>query len=266
MIRENLISLKYIYINIVICLTVYVFSTPIYADIKEQQQCTFHAEFFKKTSDIIFVDVRDKQFFNKKHISSSINIPLDLIKTKAFLKNKITILVGNGWNEQLLIDKCIQLKGKGFKSIKVVAGGIISWFKSQKELSKRTLISLSSKEFFNNKTEKKFVPFVISDKNKKLIKTALPYAKIVSPKATKRQLLKKLNRIGKGANPIVIFSDNSPIVDAAINDYLKKPLRKIYYFEGGFDAYYKVNNLNKMTALSNKNKRFSTKKPVSCAN
>lgn len=262
---KNLIFQKYIYIKILFYVVVCIFPMLVSADIK-QKQCITHAKFLKKSGDITFVDVRDKKFFNEKHISSSINIPLDLIKTKAFLKNKLTVIVGNGWNEHLLIDECIQLKKKEFKSVKVLAGGIISWFKIQKELSKRTLISLTSKEFFNNKIEKNFVPFVISDKNKKRIKTTLPHAKIYSFKTTKKQFLNGLARLGKGVNPIVIFSDKNPIIDEALNEYLKKPLRKIYYFEGGYNAYHKVSNLNKMTAASNQHKRLSTKKPVSCAN
>ena len=94
----------------------------------------------------------------------------------------------------------------------------------------------------------------------------LPHAKIMSQKQTNKQLLSNIKRIGKGNNPIVIFSDTTPVIDTVINDYLRKPLRKIYFFEGGFDTYKKVSNLNKMTALSNQKKRLSTKKPVSCAN
>ena len=225
----------------------------------------------KPLNNTLFIDVRNKQIFSKKHIPGSINIPLQLISTKAFLKNKNVILIGNGWNESSLIQKSMQLKTKGFKSVKVLTGGIISWFKKNNDLSKRTLISLTSKEFFNVDIEKKFIPVVILNENvstklNKQIAEILPHARIMSRKQTNKQLLSNIKRIGKGNNPIVIFSNTAPVIDKTINDYLRKPLRKIYFFEGGFDAYIKVSNLNKMTALSNHKKRLSTKKPVSCAN
>lgn len=237
-----------------------------HADTKVKQKCLINTETIKKRQNILFVDVRGKQIFSKKHILNSINVPLSLIKTQLFLKNRKIILIGNGWNEQALLDEFTSLEKSGFNSVTVLAGGIISWFKIKKSESKKDLISLTPKEFFNNKVEKKFVPFVISDNNIKLIKTTLPHAKTVSSKETKRQLLKRLKNLGKGNNPIIIFSSYNPNVDAALNNYLRKPLRKIYYFEGGFNAYYEANNLNKMTSLSNKSKRLSTKKPVSCAN
>ena len=262
---------KYTYIYILFFALVYSFTTSVYALVTTNKQCLVYTDDLKKAKNILFVDVRNGDSFNKKNITGSINIPPDLIKTKTFLKNKNIILIGTGWNKEILIEQCIQLKKQGFKSVNVLAGGILNgvrldYFNKSSLTPFRMLISLTPNEFFNNKSEKKFVPFVISNESQKQIKTALPHAKIFPLKTNKRQLLKGLKKIGKGTNPIVIFSENSVIVDEAIADYLGKPLRQIYYFKGGFNAYKKVNDLNKMTALSNKNKRFSTKKPVSCAN
>lgn len=255
----------------IVTLAINIISLSVHADNNQnsKEHCLISMKTLKKPkklNNLLFIDVRSNHIFNKKHIPNSINVPLQLTDTKAFLKNKNVVLVGNGWNEPLLIEKCIQLKIKGFKSVKVLSGGIISWFKSQKKLSKRALVSLTSKDFFNNKFEKKFVPYVISDKNKSLIRASLPHAKVISLKATKKQLLDRFKHLGKGINPIVIFSDVSPVIDAAINDYLHKPKRKMYYFEGGFNAYKQVDELNKMTSVSNQHKRLSTKKPISCAN
>lgn len=236
---------------------------------KENQNCLISSgtlKGIKETNNLLFVDVRSNQIFNEKHISGSINIPLQLMSTKAFLKNKNIVLVGSGWNEQSLIDQCRKLKSSGFKTVRVLAGGIITWFKNQNKLSKRSLISLNAKDFFNNNMGKKFVPYVVSTADNKIIKTVLPHAKIYSHKIIKTKLLKGMKRLGKGNNPIVIFSQYNPVVDAVINNYLKDSLRKVFYFEGGFEGYKKIHTLNKMTSLSNQSKRLSTKKPVSCAN
>lgn len=272
--KNSFSKIHFFYLS-VISILLNVSSLPIYADtISEQQECLISVALLNKSkqkNNHLFIDIRNNQTFNKKHILGSINIPLELITTKSFLKNKNIVLVGNGWDESSLLDKCAQLKSKGFTSVRVLTGGIISWFLKQHKVSKRSLISVSSKEFFNVNIEKKFVPVVILDKNisnkeKINIKAVLPHAKIVSLKTTRKQLLNRFNRLGKGNNPIVIFSDSMSTVDEAINHYHRNPLRQMYYFEGGFDTYQKVTNLNKMTALSNQKKRLSTKKPVSCAN
>ena len=267
----KLISKGHYLYAVIISIIVYATSLSLYADtIKETSEgCLVTVDTLNKAehaNNTLFIDIRNKKTFNAKHISGSINIPLELIATKSFLKNKNVILVGSGWNESSLLDTCSQLKRKGYKSVRVLTGGIISWFIKQKNVPKRTLISLTSKEFFDVSFEKKFVPFVVSNIKKNQIDAVLPLAKTASLKATKKQLLSGFNRLGSGNNPIVIFSDAMSNMDGAIDAYMRKPLRKMYYFEGGFDVYQKVTNLNKMTALSNKSKRLSTKKPVSCAN
>lgn len=275
MLYRKLMFPEAMYLSSLFCILATSIPTQLVAEPKSKtHKCTISVRSLKNTTSPqapLFVDVRDKRFFNKKYISGSINVPLTLIHTKTFLKNKNVILIGNGWNEPSLTEKCGQLKDQGFTSVKVLAGGIFSWFKHQKKTSKRTLISLTAHEFFSLKMEKKFVPVVILDKalspsTRKEVTTMLAHAKLYSLKTTKRQLLKGLHRLGKGGNHIVIFSDTNPIVDAALNDYLNKPLRKVYYFEGGFNAYKQVYELNKLTAVSNQHKRLSTKKPVSCAN
>lgn len=282
---NKLSSKNYYLYTYVLSVVLFTLSLSSNADTKKETSVNFlvTADTLKKSKQLnntLFIDVRNKQFFSEKHIPGSLNIPLQLISTKAFLKNKKVVLVGSGWNESSLIQKSMQLKTKGFISIKVLTGGIISWFKMIKGVrfefnnnksSLTPFIKLTSKEFFNVDFEKKFVPVVILNTNvtakaKKQINETLPHARIMSQKQTSKQLLSNIKRIGKGNNPIVIFSNTTPVIDTVINDYLRKPLRKIYFFEGGFDTYKKVNNLNKMTALSNQKKRLSTKKPVSCAN
>jgi len=257
--------LKYLYANISLC--VFLFSsTAIHAEINiTQKGCAVQAKQLKNNKDILFVDVRRKADFERGSILGSINISLTSLHTKAFLKNKKIILIGHGWNEHFLNLKCAELKTKGFKSVRVLSGGIVSWFKNKNKAGLSNLVSLSAVDFFNG-SNKKFVPFVISDKNQKTINAVLPYAKVYPNKVEQKQLLKGMKQLGKGDNPLVIFSDKSLMVDAAISAYLKTSLRKIFYYEAGFENYKKMNKLNKITAMSNQRQRLTTKKPVSCAN
>ena len=265
MIYRKTQCLKYLYANILFC--VFLFSsTAIHAEINiTQKGCAVQAKQLKNNKDILFVDVRRKSDFERKSIPGSINIPLTLIDTKAFLRNKNIILVGHGWNERVLDQKCVDLKTKNFKSVKVLSGGIVSWFKNENKVMLKKLVSLSAVDFFNN-SDQKFVAFVISDKNKKTINAVLPHAKVYPAKVHKKKLLNAMKKLGQGDNPLVMFSDESvAVVDAAISAYLNSSLRKVFYYEAGFESYKKMNKLNKITAMSNQRQRLTTKKPVSCA-
>lgn len=206
---------KAIFLYATACVIACTPSTLTYAATKDfKQECLVSTDSLKNTKNILYVDIRDEQIFNKKHIPNSINIPLNLISTKAFLKKQKSCISCNGWNEQSLIDMCTQLNKHRFKSINILKGGAVSWFKNKNTKSKINLISITHKEFFNNKTEIKFVPFVISDKAKNLINVILPHSKIPELK----QLIDRLKQIGKGINPIVIFSAESPSLDSALNN------------------------------------------------
>jgi len=253
--------LKYIEVRLLLCFAIGGASFPVYA---AEKACLVQAKYLKETGANTFVDVRNKTFFEIKNIPGSLNIALNIIKTKSFLKNKNVILLGNGWNEPALIEECMQLKSKGFKSIKVLSGGIITLFNTKATHQKRSLVTLTSKEFFNTSEEKKFVPFVISDKDKEF-KMNLPHARVYTSKTAKKALLRDMVKLGKGKNPIVIFGEIHPVIDSVLNDYIKKGLRKVFYYMDGYADYNRMNNLHKITSLSNQRQRLSTKKPVSCA-
>jgi len=104
----------YFYIAILsMAINVISFSVNAGTSKESKESCLITATILKNAKQVtstLFIDVRNSHTFNEKHIPNSINIPLQLTATKAFLKNKDVILVGNGWNEPSLLQKCKQLK------------------------------------------------------------------------------------------------------------------------------------------------------------
>ena len=70
------------------------------------------------------IDVRSAKKFSAGHVKQSINLPLNKIKTKRFLKGKKIVLINEGAVSVNLIHACRQLLEAGFKNVKVLAGGL----------------------------------------------------------------------------------------------------------------------------------------------
>lgn len=84
--------------------------------------------------DFSFVDVRSPEEFARFHIADSINVPLHLVKTKAFLKSQSFVLVNEGRSTADLEKTCSELKQAGFDRVAVMEGGLFGWYVSKRAL------------------------------------------------------------------------------------------------------------------------------------
>jgi len=75
----------------------------------------------------MLVDVRSPGEFNRSHIDGAMNLSPSEILTKDYLKSRQVILVGSGRDDHQLLKICAQLKQRGFNSVKVIRGGMLSW-------------------------------------------------------------------------------------------------------------------------------------------
>lgn len=73
-----------------------------------------------------FVDVRDQDAYSRFRIPGSINMPLDFIRTKTFLKGKTLVLVDEGYRRLRLEKTCADLHSRGFNP-SILAGGLSAW-------------------------------------------------------------------------------------------------------------------------------------------
>ncbi len=83
-----------------------------------------------KKSKIVLVDIRPKSEFEKFRISGSLHMEIYSIKTKNFLKERDVVIIANGYHLAMPLRECKKLKSQGFKSIRVLYGGIQAWINS----------------------------------------------------------------------------------------------------------------------------------------
>jgi rhodanese-related sulfurtransferase len=77
--------------------------------------------------DMTALDVRPTQDYTESRIANAINIATHDVKHKSVWKQKSIALVGSGKNDLEIFSVCADLKDRGFKSVKVLAGGMLSW-------------------------------------------------------------------------------------------------------------------------------------------
>lgn len=77
--------------------------------------------------DTVLVDVRPKASFDFFHIDGALNMNTADIRTKAFLADKLVVMVGHGKADSELYEVCGELKAAGFKQVRVLKGGILDW-------------------------------------------------------------------------------------------------------------------------------------------
>ena len=120
-----------------------------------------------KKEEIVLVDVRNREEFEKISIPGSINIPLFAVKTKTFLKHKPLVLINEGCYYNPLERECKRLSDSGFTAVRILNGGLNPWRQkggalngdifAQKELNK-----ISSQIFFEEKNDENWVVIDVS--------------------------------------------------------------------------------------------------------
>jgi rhodanese-related sulfurtransferase len=77
--------------------------------------------------DIIAIDTRPATEYAQYRIDGTVNLPSQDIKHKPHLSRKNIALIGTGKQERELFALCAVLKANGYKSVKVLQGGLHSW-------------------------------------------------------------------------------------------------------------------------------------------
>jgi rhodanese-related sulfurtransferase len=80
----------------------------------------------EKEDPLVLVDVRSPEAFERVRIPGSLNIPLQFIRTKSFLKTAPVVLVNQGFGLQTLSGECERLQSAGY-SVSVLSGGLCAW-------------------------------------------------------------------------------------------------------------------------------------------
>jgi rhodanese-related sulfurtransferase len=83
----------------------------------------------EKGDPLVLVDVRSPEAFERVRIPGSLNIPLQFIRTKPFLKTTPVVLVNQGFGLQALAEECERLQSAGY-SVSILSGGLCAWHRA----------------------------------------------------------------------------------------------------------------------------------------
>ncbi len=190
------------------------------------------------------IDVRSQQEYEKFHIPNSMNLPLYSIKSRVYLKDKLLVLVDEGYSHKHLYEACLSLRDQGFKNVKVLEGGLRSWWRYGKlegnEKAIKDMKTLSSNQFETGKNERIWKIIVVDSKIKHPI--FLQNEQILLKNNNKRAF-KEIDNIMNIANQreadygfLVVSQDGGNY--SSVQKTLKRSgIQNDYYLAGGFAAY-----------------------------
>lgn len=200
-----------------------------------------------KRSNIILVDVRSTESFNKIRIAGSINIPLYAIKTKTFLKTKTLVLVNEGYGYSKLMDECNRLKNSGFTSVSILNGGLNSWIRENGHLEgnhfdQENINRISPRSFFEDKDYKDIIVVEITKDQKSQVPSLIPRSLSVpfSENISKltEEVKSKVSSAGKDKPLYVLVVCDGEEVYEKLEKYIRSQITwTVFYLEGGKFAY-----------------------------
>ncbi len=238
-----------------------------------------------KNEHLFLVDVRNDTEFAKFKIPGAINIPLAFIKSKPFLKTHPVVLINEGFVYTEMEKEAVALNQSGF-NVKILEGGLWAWKHKEGPMvgdpfSQQQLNKLSPRAFFQ---EKDFDNLIIIDasssvenKNKALPvdaialspdENALTVSDLVRSLFLDRKKLKqdqkKIN-VPKGLDlvkkstgdpllSVVIATETGEEYPAIEKEMDKACLGKVFFLEGGWEAYRKFLNFKLLANRPRKNR------------
>lgn len=191
----------------------------------------------------ILVDVRAPADFELYRIPGSLNIPLHLLKTKAFLKQANVVLINEGRSSQELERACNDLQTAGFRRVNVLAGGLNGWRLDGGELigdvaAQRALDRMDPDEMLAERAYTDWLVLDFTNGKRKDVYRWLP-ANVVrvkgAPDAIRQGLAQKRKTIT--AIRVVAVADTDADY-ARIEPAIKKAgVKGVLYLAGGLKAY-----------------------------
>ena len=73
------------------------------------------------------IDVRLRDAYAESHVDGALNLAPAEIKTKHYLANRPVLLIGDGKDDELLLETCAALRQHGFAQARVLLGGMVAW-------------------------------------------------------------------------------------------------------------------------------------------
>jgi rhodanese-related sulfurtransferase len=201
-----------------------------------------------KRQEILFVDVRDRGAFDRFRIPGSIHIPLYALKTKPFLKDKLLVLVSEGYPNFALEQTCEGVKVAGFTKTSILSGGLRSWIQKKGPIegdafARNELSRVPPKHFYAHKDSPEWLVITVSRSAAGSSQPMIPGALHLpweegNPSKFASALKAIINSKARSPLLSVLVCDERgekyESIDRAVQ---QEEIRKVFYLKGGMEAY-----------------------------
>lgn len=205
-----------------------------------------------KGREVVLVDIRSPEEFERLRIPGSINVALHALKTKAFLKAQPFVLVNAGFQWGNLEDECRRLRKIGFKP-SILVGGLVAWRNQDGPLEGDQLLFASYRLvpahlLFDEKDYGNLQAVEVADKSS-------PDAIKLIPGAMHVKNIESLKKFVEKKDPnyciLVLFNEHGDSYEKFYVALKKAGISSAFFLDGGLSGYRKF---MENTALSWKSK------------
>ncbi|THB74618.1 MAG: rhodanese-like domain-containing protein [Gammaproteobacteria bacterium] len=207
-------------------------------------------KFASQSKQLIKIDIRPSEQFEKFHITGSINLNPFELKGKNYLKAKQLVIIDSGYRFDQVESLAEDLKSKGFKSVKILDGGLTAWTRYGGRvdgdiIEARKVNRISAQEYEIQQKYRGWLPLVLRNtKPEQRVLIQIPNAiEIDTNKKTEKQVIKQIDQIlsaeleqNKEPELLLIADQNLPSwYSSRLAN--KIPYPNLYVLEGGLQGY-----------------------------
>ncbi len=194
---------------------------------------------------MLLIDVRNRTDIDKIAIPGAIHIPLHLVRTKGFLKNRPFILVNEGFGFHTLATECIRLEAAGFQP-SILEGGVNLWNRKGGPMegdpfAVSTIDVIAPREFFQEKDLENTLVLDISAERSAESARLTPYAIHAPLSGPAEKVVSDLKKTAaahaKTARPTILLFNQTGRGCETIRKILAKEEMNLFFLEGGLTAY-----------------------------
>jgi rhodanese-related sulfurtransferase len=224
------------------------FSPPAHADSGPLYTSTESVLSMKRSKqDILIVDVRDRDAFDRFRIPGSIHVPVYALKTKTFLRDKSLVLVSEGYPNVGLEQTCKALRDAGFTRASILNGGLRSWSLKKGPVegdafASREVARVPPKDFFAQKESPDWLVVIVSGPTASAAQPLIPGAMTLSLQGDPRKFASSLKTLvsGKPGSPqlsILVCDEKGQSYESIERAVQQEGLNRVFYLRGGLKGY-----------------------------
>lgn len=211
------------------------------ADSRQIPACLRNVNEIDKINNLLIVDVRSSEEFNRGHIPDSVNLPLYQLKTKNTFKNRPILIVDEGKRYLDNLSMCDTLPLQGFLEVYLLEGGYGAWVRAHIEKDKAEYArTISSNDFIAISEKKAWVVLDFSGRENTFPEHVFQFDIAKFDRRAGLESLKKIqdfNRQNRVDAQVLIVDEGGSVYSEILKYFPKEALDKSFVLEGGLSAF-----------------------------